>query len=281
MYKTLCPGAIGVQAHTLQEIFQAAKLGGFEGVEVPIGEIADLVESQGASATRALFDEAGLRAAAWGLPVDWRNDEASWKGGLEGLPRLANAAAAIGCLATMTYILPGSNELDYEANYAFHVERFTPIAAILADHGCSLGLEFIGPKTLRDTYQYPFVHTMQGMLDMGQEIGSKVGLLLDCWHWYTSHSNVGELLQLRPEQVVYVHVNDAPDGLERDEQVDNVRCLPGETGIIDIQGFLGALRQIGYAGPVTPEPFKKELGDLPDDAARLRTVGAAMAQIMD
>ena len=54
---------------------------------------------------------------------------------------------------------------------------------------------------------------------------------------------------------------------------------PAETGVIDIAGFLQALQSIGYNGPVTPEPFKNELKDLPDDAARLKTVGAGMDKI--
>ena len=64
-----------------------------------------------------------------------------------------------------------------------------------------------------------------------------------------------------------------------DEQVDNVRALPGETGVIDIAGFLQALRTIGYDGPVVPEPFKKELNDLPSDDDRLEVVGSAMTAI--
>jgi sugar phosphate isomerase/epimerase len=64
-----------------------------------------------------------------------------------------------------------------------------------------------------------------------------------------------------------------------DAQMDNTRALPGETGVIDIVGFLGALRAIGYDGPVTPEPFKKNLADLPDNEARLKAVGAAMTRI--
>jgi sugar phosphate isomerase/epimerase len=79
--------------------------------------------------------------------------------------------------------------------------------------------------------------------------------------------------------VVYVHVNDAPAGVPVDEQVDNVRALPGETGVIDIAGFLQALQAIGYDGPVVPEPFKQELNTLPSDEARLQTVGTAMATI--
>ena len=43
-----------------------------------------------------------------------------------------------------------------------------------------------------------------------------------------------------------------------------------------IGGFLGALRDMGYDGPVTTEPFKRELQDLPSDAARLVVVKASM-----
>ena len=280
MFKALSPGAINVSAGSLKEGIAAAKIGGFEGVEFSASEIANLVDEKGAEAVTAIFAEAGIKPAGWGLPVDWRGDEGKWRQGLEELPRLAKAAAAIGCGRTMTWILPFSDDKPFDENRAFHVARFTPIAQILADNGCSLGLEFIGPKTLRQGHAHEFIHTMPDMLAMGADIGPNVGLLLDCWHWHTSHGTLAELQALRPEQVVYVHVNDAPSGIAIDEQVDNVRCLPGETGEIDIAGFLQSLRQIGYDGPITPEPFKKELADLPSDEARLKTVGASMDKIL-
>jgi sugar phosphate isomerase/epimerase len=179
----------------------------------------------------------------------------------------------------MTWVLPASDEQPLEENRRFHIERFRPIAQVLADHGCYLGLEFIGPKTLRESKRYPFIYRMGDMLALGAEIGPNVGLLLDCWHWYTSRGTLDELRALKPEQVVYVHVNDAPAGIPIDEQLDHTRALPGETGVIDIVGFLQALQTIGYDGPVTPEPFKKELNDLPSDDARLQKVGEAMDAI--
>jgi sugar phosphate isomerase/epimerase len=279
MYKALSPGAIGVQAKTLAEALMAAQQGGFAGVEFNAREVAGLVEQRGAEAVRAQFANAGLRPAGWGLAVDWRGGEQAWRQGLEELPRLAQAAAAIGCPRTMTWVLPCSDERPLEENRRFHIERFTPIARILAEFGCRLGLEFIGPKTLRESKRYPFIYKMGDMLELGAEIGPNVGLLLDCWHWYTSGGTLDELRALAPEQVVYVHVNDAPAGIALDEQLDNVRALPGETGVIDIAGFLQALAAIGYAGPVTPEPFKRELGALASDEERLRVVGAAMDTI--
>jgi sugar phosphate isomerase/epimerase len=62
--------------------------------------------------------------------------------------------------------------------------------------------------------------------------------------------------------VVAVHVNDAPAGIARHEQIDNQRALPTETGVIDLVGFMGKLKAIGYDGPVTAEPFSKRVVDL-------------------
>src|SRR4051794_36953412 len=69
MYKTLTPGAIGVKTDDLTESLVAAKLGNFEGLEVSAGEIANLVEQRGAERVRRQFDDAGIRPAAFGLPV--------------------------------------------------------------------------------------------------------------------------------------------------------------------------------------------------------------------
>lgn len=278
MYKGLSPWAIGVKPPNLDEAIQAAVTGGFAGVEFNPGEVANLIDSIGLEAVKEKFESAGIRPAGCGLPVDFRGDEQKWREGLKELPRLAGAAGAIGGGRISTWIMPCSNDRNFDLNRKFHIERFTPIAEILLANKCSLGLEFIGPKTLRDSQRFPFIYTMEAMLDMGAAIGTNVGLLLDCWHWHTSCGTVEQLLELKPQQIVYVHVNDAPVGVEMDAHVDNVRGLPGETGVIDIGSFLRALTAIGYEGPVTPEPFK-DLSGLPDDEARLKLVGGCMDKI--
>src|SRR3954468_5001780 len=121
MYKTLSPGAIGVKTEDLTESLVAAKLGNFDGLEVSAGEIANLVEQRGADRVRRQFDDAGIRPAAFGLPVEWRKDEQTGEADLAQLPRLARAAAAIGIRRTATWVMPGSNERDYDTNVQFHI----------------------------------------------------------------------------------------------------------------------------------------------------------------
>jgi threonine dehydrogenase-like Zn-dependent dehydrogenase len=119
---------------------------------------------------------------------------------------------------------------------------------------------------------------MEQMLDLCAATGPNVGLLLDCWHWYTSLGTVAEIRSLEPQQVVYVHINDAPRGINLEHQQDGRRELPGATGVIDIGGFLEALRAIGYDGPVVPEPFVADLARArPEEAAQ--RVGAAVRKV--
>lgn len=279
MYKALSPGAVNVKPEGLRQAISLASRHGFGGVEINPREMASLIDTHGAEAIMQWFAEAGLKPAGFGLPVDWRNEAEKWQGGLKELPALAKAAASIGCTRSMTWILPSSDEREYDANRRFHIERFQPAAQILGEHGIALGLEFLGPKTLRDARKHPFIYKLWDMVDMGLEIGPNVGLLLDSWHWYTSGATLEDLSKLQPQQVVYVHVNDAPTGVPIDEQIDNKRALPGETGVIDIAGFLSTLERLGYDGPITPEPFKAELKDLPSDDARLEVVARAMDDI--
>jgi len=63
-------------------------------------------------------------------------------------------------------------------------------------------------------------------------------------------------------------VNDAPR-LPPEEIRDDERLMPGE-GVIDLAGFFGALKEIGYADGVSPEVFGRGLKNIPpEEGARL------------
>jgi sugar phosphate isomerase/epimerase len=262
MYPNLGVRAIGHKA-TLTEAIHFAQRHGFQGIDFSIEEVQALAESQGVGYVRDLFAAKEIKAGAMGFPVEFRKDESTWRAGMAALPAQAKLAQQLGCKCTSTWIPPGNNERPLTENFKFHVDRIGPAAAILADHGISLGLEFIGPKTMRKTFTHRFVHTIDGMLALGAAMGTgNVGLLLDIYHLYTAHGTLEQVRELKASEVVVVHINDAPAGIPVDEQMDLVRAMPGETGVLDIEGFLGALEEIGYDGPVTVEPFSKPLREM-------------------
>ena len=70
-----------------------------------------------------------------------------------------------------------------------------------------------------------------------------------------------------PPQIVVVHIEDAKQQPPEDVR-DNMRLLPGE-GVIDLNGFLKALKKIGYEGQIQPEPLSRfPAGTSADEVAK-------------
>ena len=265
----------------LREYLALAKKYGFGGVEFGIGEVVELGKQMSLGEVKGLFNEAGVLPATFGLSVEWRKDQAAFEEGMAALPEIARTAQAIGSRRVCTWLPPAVNSdpLHFRSQTR---DRFREIATVLGDHGIRFGLEWVGPYTLRHgpsaMGNEEFIWNMPATLELIADIDSphdNVGLLADSFHWFTTGATASDLEALKPEQIVHVHINDAPDR-PRDEQIDSQRLLPGE-GVIDLAAFLGALRKIGYEGPVAVETFSKELPALGYDEAARRTAAAVQS----
>ena len=272
-YKNLGPGHIGVKANQQQALEYAVKYG-FDSITPSPGEF----QNKSTSEIRdwlELMKEKGIRYGTSGLPVEFRRDEDRFKTDMARLPKQAGDLRQLGITRIATWITPGHSELTYLQNFKQLKNRFREVANVLKDYDIRLGLEFVGPRTSRARSRFPFICTHIGMMELVDAIGTgNVGLLLDSWHWYTSHGTVDELLQLSNNDIVHVHVNDAPSGIDVDQQMDNRRALPVTTGVIDMKGFINALVKIGYDGPVECEPFDQKLRSMDNDAALQKTIAS-------
>ena len=270
-YKNMGHGHIGVRANQRQAVEYALKYG-FDSITPELSEFKNKSAAQIREWVE-MMKERGIRYGASGLPVQFRRDEDRFRTDLARLPEQTRVLRQLGVTRMATWISPGHNELTYLQNFERHKRRFREVAKVLKDDGIRLGLEFVGPRTSRARYRFPYICTQLGMMELVDAIGTgNVGLLLDSWHWYTSHGTVEELLQLSNKDVIHVHVNDAPAGIPVDEQMDNRRRLPVTTGVIDLRGFINALVRIGYDGPVECEPFDQELRQMEDNAALQKTI---------
>jgi len=245
---------IGIHA-SLIELIDIAKTAGFEGVEIDIQEVAKLAEEKSLEHVYQLFTDADILPSGWSLPVNWQSDDATYQKGLAELPHFAEIGRRLGCVRVVTVMLSYSDARPFMENFEWHVACLQPIAEILKDHGCRLGLEYLGSKITRSGHKYEFIHSIKGTLELCDAIGTgNVGLLLDSWHWYTAQETLQDLQQLTAEQIVYVHINDAPKDVPFYKLGDGPRSIPSETSLIGLVGFLKYLGEIGYDGPVVPEP---------------------------
>lgn len=260
-------GLTGAGLGAIESEKQLIELAGAYGFQTVDLDALSLVRRLGVEAARELLDKNGVVIGSFGLPVEWRTTEKVFREGLQNLAASAEAAQALGCTSCCTYILPSTDEKA--AHFmALATRRLRICAQILGAYGIRLGLEFVGPHHLRTRWANPFIWTLQETLDWIDAIGeSNVGLLFDSYHWYTNELSIAAIEALRPEQIVHVHINDAPD-VPVAEALDNGRLYPGE-GVIDLTGFLKALGRIGYKGPVSQEILTPQLpADSPEELVR-------------
>ena len=239
---------------------------GYGGVDVNF----TAAKTDGVDATRALLNELSLVPSVCNLPAAWTSaDEAEFKQSLAQLDENARFANAIGLNRMMVVLSPGS-PTPKEERRAFLKARLTPIAEILARSQVRLGLEFLGPLYFRQNPKmpYPFMWTLPETLAFARECGPNLGVVLDAWHWHHSGGTVPEILAAGKSGIVHVHISDAKPSAPEDVR-DNQRHMPGE-GIIDLVGFLQALKKIGYEDGISPEPLGRVPADMPaEEGARL------------
>lgn len=263
MYRALATGPIGVKV-SFEKAARLAAKHAFQGIAMGMAE----VDTLGLEGVRAILDANQLLPGPTGLPVDLHKDDATFEQGIEKLSAVAKSMSALGCTRVGTWLMPWHPTLAYEANWKRMCSRLRRVCDILAQRNMRLGLEFIGPETMREGRPNAFIHDLGGLLSLIQEVGcDNLGVLLDAFHWYTSGGSMEDLDRLSDELVVIVHVNDAQAGVSREEQMDQIRAMPGETGVIDIHAFMKALHRMGYDGPVVVEPFCEWIRDLlPEEA---------------
>lgn len=247
---------------SLPDFVELAAGAGFEGADVDLSYGIE----HGASALADLYARKALAFGGCGIPFDWRGDEKNQSDGLSLLERESQIAAELKIDTCCNHIMP-SSELPFPQNWHFLVQRLSPVAKVLAAHGLRLGLEFVSPYHLRRKFPHEFIFTPMAMLELCADIGPNCGLLVDTYHLHAAGEPMSVLSRLKKEQIVHVHINDAPN-VPLDKIDDRNRLCPGE-GVIDLAGFFAGLKAIKYTGPVSVEIFSDTLRALPmPEAAR-------------
>ena len=252
--------------YSLEEMLALAKRFGFPGVDASFGAVRALVEETSPAAARDLFAEHGALPASMGfIPAGIFAPEAEF---MQSLPLFADncaVAAAVGCRRTGFYF-PNRVSMPPDEARRILQERTAILAERAEPHGIAIGLEFLGLRTFRLDESHAFIDNVPDTMTMLHETGRpNVGLILDSFHYFTSGGDLAQIRSLRAQDIVHLHVNDAPHADVMTLE-DTQRVLPGR-GVIDLTGWFQAIAAIGYDGYVAIEIFDDEFRNQDRDVA--------------
>lgn len=255
MYKNLNPRTMGLNSHSYDELLPAAKKAGFRGIEVPAHAFGSIEAARQAG---DYLSNIGMRFGLMMAPCDmFRVDDQTFDKALDQWDRWLERAAAAGCSRAYNHFWPGSDEREFDENFEWHRKRLSKIWDVMKKNGFQYGLEFMGAKTVRDSFRYPFIHSLMGTVALSDSVDPKISFVFDTIHWYTSGMRDDDLYYALThiDRVVNLHLDDADKSRTREEQIDRKRAMPNENGIIDSTRVVRLFEQYGYMGPVMVEPM--------------------------
>ena len=274
MFVSLPPWAVARSVGWPEQARLAARVG-YKGIDWAFGP----AKAAGVEATRALLTELGIVPTIVNLPMNGTlgPDDAAFEAQLSALAENAAFSRAIGCSRFQLVLGPTTLDGQSKAERWTQVQRrLSAVATVLAKEDVRLGLEFLGPLYFRTRQPpgataptLPFVWTLRETLVLAEASAPNVGVTLDAWHWHHSGGTVGDIRAAQASRIVHVHVSDARE-MPPEQVRDDMRLLPGE-GVIDLVGFFGALKAIGYRGGVAPETIGPRIPDTmsPEESARI------------
>lgn len=120
------------------------------------------------------------------------------------------------------------------------IDGLAQVAPLAAEAGCVFGLEPL------NRFETDIVNTTDQANAIVDAVASPgLGVMLDTFHMNMEERSIPDAIRAAGDRLVHFQAN------------ENHRGFPG-TGNMDWTAIMRALHQVGYAGPVSLEPFRRE-----------------------
>ncbi len=259
-------GSILKPGYSFEDVLSLSQRFGFPGVDASFAEVRARAEQTSAAAVREFFAEFETSPAYMGfIPAGLFSPEVEFMQALDQFSENCALAASVGCQRTGSFF-PNRMSLPPDEARRILRDRVAILAERAEPHGIAIGLEFIGLRTFQLEEPHAFLNNVPDTIAMLRETGRpNVGLILDSFHYFTSGGDLSQIRSLRAEDIVHLHVNDAPHADVMTLE-DTDRVLPGK-GVIDLTGWFQAIAEIGFDGYVAIEIFDDEFRNQDWDVA--------------
>lgn len=141
-------------------------------------------------------------------------------------------------------------------------KHYRELLVIGASMGVLPAMEYLGFSDEMNTIE----DAMDIMARSGHEAAT---IVLDPFHCFRGGGSIETIGQLTANQIAISHFNDAPADPPRETQHDPDRVMPGD-GIVDLKRYVELLGQVGFAGCISLELFRRDLWEQdPTEVAKI------------
>jgi len=164
--------------------------------------------------------------------------------------KMCKISKEIACDSIIIVPSPKKDSISEDEIKKDSIDSINILADIGEQYGIKLAIELIGLEEFS-------INNFSQCYEIVQEINrNNVGMVMDCFHFYTGGSKIEDLRKADSEKIFVFHIDDSKD-LPLNELRDSDRLWPGD-GVIPLDKILGALKFIGFDGVVTVELFNPE-----------------------
>jgi sugar phosphate isomerase/epimerase len=252
---------------SFRERASAAAKAGYNGIGLMGEDISHCLRTLSYTDIRTIIADAGLEAVELEFLDGWfadgeerRQSDAARRFLLQAAEHLAPLHIKVVC-----------DQKGRDWPFDHLIESFAGLCRDAAFAGTAICVEMLPYSTLRD------LKTARALIAGAN--ASNGGLLLDVFHLGRGGTRYEELLEIAPQEIRHVELDDAAAAQIGTYMEDTVlrRKLPGE-GALDVRLVVSYLRAIGYQGWYGVEIISEEHASRPiQDAANL-SFRAALAQ---
>jgi 2-keto-myo-inositol isomerase len=220
------------------KFMEVAHKSGFVGIEFTMDKLDEYLQRHSAEDLKALLNKSNLEPVSINGPENFSfRTEKELRPILERTNRMSRVGRAIGCpmlIAVPSFVTKRKSREEIVSETAKSMKRVLDAC----DPSLKVAFEFLGLKNCS-------VPDLPSATEVVREVcDERVGLILDTFHLYLSGATLGELERVRSDELFLVHINDSED-LPIEQLTDGNRIFPGD-GVIDLEGYMRALRSIGY-----------------------------------
>jgi sugar phosphate isomerase/epimerase len=244
---------------------------GIKNVEITNGLLDDFLKTDSLDAARRVLSDNGLTPVSAACGVTALIEPNSGRAAaLENFKRRCEQFAALGLNRTYTTTATPANPPKYTLDdYKTAAQNLHDVGEAAQQFKIKAMVEFVRASTFIAT-----VNTLASV--MRQAAHPNLGIVFDCYHFWSGNNKLDDIDDLRPGEVAHVHFQDVPN-MPREMLDQTSRFIPGD-GVSPLTKILHKLSDRGYSGPLSVELFlpKFQQGDPYEVADEIRQKAEAV-----